>query len=592
MQQNIVVLKFGSSVLRGAADLPAAVHEIYRWYRDGARILAVVSAIGDTTEQLLTQARRLSPIPDPFAAAQLLATGERTSAALLGVALDRAGVPARVVDPRDIGLKVSGTPLDSEPDSVDSQRLLSLLHQYPVLVLPGFFGHTQDGSLHLLGRGGSDLSAVFLSNALRAQRCRLLKDVDGVYESDPAVPGSRPQRFAALAYPDALRIAGPLIQPKAVSYLASSGTAAEVAALARAHESIVHSGSTLRADRLPENPPSRVLLLGLGTVGFGVYQRLLAMPLSFAPLGALVRDRAKHERANVPGELLHTTEEAVLSLNPDIVVDALPGCPVSSRLVAHFLHRGIDVVSANKALIADQPAVPAAAQNGGGALLRFSASVGGSAPMIEAVRAAAGRGPLVALSGVLNGTCNFMLELCSQGASFAQALAEAQALGFAEADPSEDLSGRDAERKLRILAELAFGKPLLAVKAEPLTADVAAAAGEAARRGLSLRQVSRAHRHHDEWIGRVSFEAIAGEHPLAIASREWNALHLTQGDGRSVTVAGRGAGRWPTTEAVVADLLEAHRERGRDARRSSAADRSAIGLDAMPHRVLAVRGLR
>jgi len=184
----------------------------------------------------------------------------------------------------------------------------------------------------------------------------------------------------------------------------------------------------------------------------------------------------------------------------------------------------------------------------------------------------------------LNGTCNFVLELCSQGASFAQALADAQRLGFAEADPSEDLSGRDAERKLRILAELAFGKPLLTVETDPLTADIAASAGEAARSGSSLRQVSRVHRHRDEWIGQVSFEAIAGEHPLAIASREWNALHLTQGDGQSVTVAGRGAGRWPTTEAVVADLLEAHRERGRDAPRSSVADRSAIAIDAMPHR--------
>ena len=579
MQQNIVVLKFGSSVLRSAADLPAAVHEIYRWYRDGARILAVVSAIGDTTEQLLTQARRLSPIPDPFAAAQLLATGERTSAALLGVALDRAGVPARVVDPREIGLKVSGSPLDSEPDSVDSQRLLSMLHRYPVLVLPGFFGHTEDGALHLLGRGGSDFSAVFLSNALRAQRCRLLKDVDGVYESDPAVSGSRPRRFAALTYGDALRVAGPLIQPKAVSYLASSGTAAEVAALALAHESIVHSGSTIHTDRHPEKPPSRVLLLGLGTVGFGVYQRLLAMPLLFAPVGALVRDRAKHERANVPGPLLHTSEEAVLSLSPDIVVDALPGCSVSSRLVVHFLRRGIDVVSANKALIADQAAPLAAAQNSRGALLRFSAAVGGSSPMIEAVRTAAKRGPLIALSGVLNGTCNFVLERCAHGASFTEALADAQALGFAEADPSEDLSGRDAERKLRILADFALGKPLLTIRTDPLTADIAAAAVEAARRGLSLRQVSRIHRDRNECIGQVSFEAIAGEHPLAIASREWNALHLTRSDGQSVTVVGRGAGRWPTTEAVMADLLDAHREQRRDARRTSAVDGSAICVD-------------
>jgi homoserine dehydrogenase len=560
MQQNIVVLKFGSSVLRSVADLHAAVHEIYRWYRDGSRILAVISAMGDTTERLLAQARQLGSTPDAHATAELLATGERVSAALLGIALERVGVPARVVDPREIDLIVSGSPLDSEPASVDSSRLLSMFDEHPVLVLPGFFGHTEDGRLHLLGRGGSDLSAVFVATALRAQRCRLLKDVDGVYESDPAVPGSRPRRFSALAYEDALRVAGPLIQPKAVNYLAASGTAAEVAALALPHESVVHSRPTALADRLPEIPAKRVLILGLGTVGFGVYQRLLAMPQWFAPLGALVRDRAKHEAANVPGDLLHTSEEAVLSLDPDIVVDALPACGVSSRLVVGFLRRGIDVVSANKGLLVDEAAMLADAQRGSGAVLRISAAVGGSAPMIEALRAAAKRGPLIALSGVLNGTCNFMLERCAHGAALMDALAEAQALGFAEADPSEDVSGRDAERKLRILAEVAFGERLLRVKTDPLTDDVAAAAGEASRRGSSLRQVSRVRRSHDGWIGQVSFESMEREHPLAIATGEWNALLLTQNDGRSVRVVGRGAGRWPTTEAVMADLLEAHRE--------------------------------
>ena len=172
MQQTIVVLKFGSSVLRSVDDLPSAVHEIYRWYRDGSRILTVVSAMGDTTERLLAQACQLAPTPDVHATAQLLATGERASAALLGIALERVGVPARVVDPREIGLMVSGSPLDSEPVSVESSRLLSMFDEHPVLVLPGFFGHTEDGRLHLLGRGGSDLSAVFAATALRAQRCR------------------------------------------------------------------------------------------------------------------------------------------------------------------------------------------------------------------------------------------------------------------------------------------------------------------------------------------------------------------------------------------------------------------------------------
>src|SRR5277367_2350933 len=97
---EIMVLKFGSSVLRKRADVPALVHEIYRWYRRGHRVLAVVSAIGEHTEALLAEAQALCPCPEDYATAELLATGERRSAALLGIALDRAGIPARVLDPR------------------------------------------------------------------------------------------------------------------------------------------------------------------------------------------------------------------------------------------------------------------------------------------------------------------------------------------------------------------------------------------------------------------------------------------------------------------------------------------------------------
>ena len=108
VRDSIVVLKFGSSVLRSRADLPGAVHEIYRWYRDGHRVIAVVSAIGDATDLLLAGARDLASDPEPYALAELLATGERASAALLGIALDRVGIRARVIDPRDIGLLALG----------------------------------------------------------------------------------------------------------------------------------------------------------------------------------------------------------------------------------------------------------------------------------------------------------------------------------------------------------------------------------------------------------------------------------------------------------------------------------------------------
>jgi len=113
VSEKIIVLKFGSSVLRTSEDLPNAVHEIYRWVRSGLRVIAVVSAIGDATDRLLANARALSPAPEPFATAELLATGERASAALIGVALDQAGVVARVLNPREIGLTVAGSPLAS-----------------------------------------------------------------------------------------------------------------------------------------------------------------------------------------------------------------------------------------------------------------------------------------------------------------------------------------------------------------------------------------------------------------------------------------------------------------------------------------------
>jgi homoserine dehydrogenase len=174
--ERIVVLKFGSSVLRTRADLPGVVHEIYRWYRDGARVIAVVSAIGDATEQLIRQSRELFATPEPWATAELLATGERTSAALLGIALDRAGIPARVVNPREIGLEVTGEPLDGEPVAINPKHVRELVAEYPVLVVPGFFGTDASGRTQLLGRGGSDLTAVFLSVSLGAERCRLLKD--------------------------------------------------------------------------------------------------------------------------------------------------------------------------------------------------------------------------------------------------------------------------------------------------------------------------------------------------------------------------------------------------------------------------------
>ena len=561
MRDSIVVLKFGSSVLRSRGDLPSAVHETYRWYREGHRVIAVVSAIGDATDLLLAGARDLAPEPEPYALAELLATGERASAALLGIALDRVGVRARVVDPRDIGLLALGTVLDSEPVGVDRERLKSLLTEFPVLVVPGFFGYDEKKRLHLLGRGGSDLTAAFLASAVSAARCRLIKDVDGVYESDPAASiGYQPRRFSSLGYEQALALAGPLIQPKAIHFLQRQQRTAEVAALGAAYESHVGFCTATLAEAV-RTPPTRVLPLGLGTVGGGIYRRLAAMTDHFRIVGAFVRYDSSRNREGISEALLHSDEALVQEMDCDVVVDALPGLEPSTRLVTAFLSRGIHVVSANKAVIAGfGPAIGALAARHG-ASLRYSAAVGGSAPMIETVRRLASSGDIISMTGILSGTCNYVLDQCAQGVPLHEAVRDAQALGYAEADPSEDLSGRDAARKLCILVHHAFGREVDTQTVEGIQEDAIDRLLPTAKDGERLRLVATAAKlQSGRLAAQVRPEWISADHLLAKIGGDWNALAITLASGETILVTGRGAGRWPTTEAVIADLLELRRE--------------------------------
>jgi homoserine dehydrogenase len=571
--EKVVVLKFGSSVLVSRADLLNAVHEIYRWYRDGSGVIVVVSAIGKATETLLEQSRELSESPEPWATAELLATGERTSAALLGLALDRAGVPARVVNPREIGFEVEGAALDGEPVAVDTELMRKLLRQFPVLVVPGFFGTDAAGRTQLLGRGGSDLTAVFLAVSLAA-RGRLLKDVAGVFESDPADTSKHPRRFTQLGYADALKVAGKLIQPKAVAYLQRHKAQCEIAALANRYHTLLHSGpTTLAAHVTPSirSEPPDIVLLGCGTVGFGVYQRLLSSPLHFRVIGVLVRDRTKHETAGVPPALLHTTPESIKTLRPQLVIDALPGATPSRELIEYYLEQGIDVVSANKAVVADAGVRLTRIARETGAMFEYSAAVGGSAPMLEAVSKAAARGEIKSLVAVLNGTCNFVLDACTRGATLAHAVADAQRCGFAEADPSEDLSGRDAARKLQILASHAFGAEVALETVQSLDESVAQAARDSAPTGSRLRQIAFAARDVGRTSAGIRFEPVPAGSPFAALEREWNAITLTLMNGDVLTACGRGAGRWPTTESVMGDVYDALRaQSSRDAPFSSA----------------------
>lgn len=554
MAGDIIVLKFGGSVLRRQADVPTAVHEIYRWYRAGWRVVVIASAIGDSTAQLLDTARELADEPQPHAMAELLASGERQAAALLGIALDRVGVPARVIDPREVGLTVSGAVLDSDTSAVHAGQLQTLLGYTPVLVVAGF-GYGADGRLQLLGPGGSDLSAVYLANALRANRCRLLKDVDGVYESDPAVAAPLSlQRFSALGYADALELATTLIQPKAIRLLDRYSARAEVASIASPYESVIgRFGRTPARDTT--SSPTSVLILGLGEIGQGIYRCAATMTEHFIITGALVRDRAKYASDGSTAPPLYDSVDAVMELHPDVVIDALPGVEPSHSLASHFLDRGVSVVSANLALIAEvgrKLGTLAAHRN---AYLRYSAAVGGSAPMIEALRREIHHGDIRAIAAVFSGPASHILDRCAKGFAFDELLLNAAAeLGAAALQ--EELSGAVSLRKLRVLARHAFGHDPDALRVHAFDAEALARGRDSLSENCTLRLVARAWKISHRVFGQLQLEALDTRDALAQVQPEWNRLLITRSTGQDVVVQGRGAGRWPTAEALMADLLD------------------------------------
>lgn len=218
----IVVHKYGGSVLRGEAALRDVVADIARTVAAGRAVVAVVSAFEGTTDAILSRARRVTakPARDDEALDLVLATGEMESAALLTIALIDAGVPARVLNPFQIGIETDGVHGDAGVKRLDATTLLARLAAGPAVVVPGFLGRGPNGALTTLGRGGSDLSAVAIASALRAESCDLVKDVPGYFSADPArVADARHRPEVTLA--DALllsRHGNDLLQDRALEW--------------------------------------------------------------------------------------------------------------------------------------------------------------------------------------------------------------------------------------------------------------------------------------------------------------------------------------------------------------------------------------
>lgn len=566
MNASIVVLKFGSSVLQTEADLPQAIDEIYREWRAGRRVIAVVSAFAGVTDQRFAQTRAVTK--DLHEQAAWVAGGEEESGTKLAAALVANGVSARYVDAREAGLRAHGEPHESTPVSLNTNHLHEHLRDHAVLVVPGFIANDIQGRTVLLGRGGSDLTALFLAKNLEA-RCRLLKDVDGVYESDPAVVENHAQRFNRLSWRTALDIGGRIIQPRALQFAQSHGQSFEVACVGANLFTLVDHGPDDIAPVPHENiEPLRVVLLGLGTVGLGVYAHLIRRPDLFQVVRVVVRDLDKPRRIDeanleVPKSLLSTDAWAAITEPADLAIETIGGLEPAGEIVHAALLRGRAVVTANKALIASRWWEKLARfATGKSPRLKFGAAVGGAVPVLETVTALARQSGVVQVRAILNGTCNFILDALEQRIDFDTAVASAQANGFAEADPHDDLVGLDAARKLELIARAAFGEAShFELNVRGIVGVTASQASLVREDGLSLKLVGTCERSEGHVRGVVKLHELPESDFLAGARAEENRAEIVAGNGQIVRLAGKGAGRWPTALSILGDVHEYLRSR-------------------------------
>ena len=320
--------------------------------------------------------------------------------------------------------------------------------------------------------------------------------------------------------------------------------------------------------------PLHVGLAGLGTVGAGVVAMLRAnADLVAARAGRPVvvtavsaRDRTRDRGVDLAG-LTWFDDPVAMAADPalDVIVEVMGGSDGPARaLVEAALSAGKPVVTANKALVAVHGAALAGLAERTGTTLAFEAAVAGGIPVIKALREGLAGNRISRVSGILNGTCNYILTVMrEQGRDFADVLADAQKLGYAEADPAFDIDGIDAAHKLAILAALAFGRPVAfdAVHVEGIRGVSALDMGFAAELGYRIKLLGIARQTEAGVAARVHPCMVPHAAPIARVDGVFNAV-VAEGDfvGR-VMLEGRGAGAGPTASAVVADLVDIARDR-------------------------------
>jgi len=315
----------------------------------------------------------------------------------------------------------------------------------------------------------------------------------------------------------------------------------------------------------------RLGVLGLGTVGAGTIKILQDNAASIAAktgcqfevVAASARDITKTRDCDLQGVALTTDPFEVVAADVDIVVELIGGYDLPRELALAAIKAGKHFVTANKALIAKHGNELFAAASETNSMVAYEASVAGGIPVIKALREGLAGNEISQLAGIINGTTNFILtEMRDKGRDFADVLAEAQALGYAEADPTFDVGGIDAAHKLVILTSLAYGIPLNFDGAyiegiESITTTDVNLAGEL---GYKLKHLGIARKTNAGVEMRVHPALVPQSHLLAKVDGVMNAI-LVHGNAVGETLYyGPGAGAGPTGSAVVADILDVARQ--------------------------------
>jgi len=317
--------------------------------------------------------------------------------------------------------------------------------------------------------------------------------------------------------------------------------------------------------------PVKVGLFGMGTVGTGVYKVLkqnagliaarVGRPVQVEKI--VVRDAAKKRTVDVKEGVL-TTDPADILENPgiDIVVEVMGGIEPAREYILQALGNGKHVVTANKDLIASHGKELFDAEREHGTDLMFEASVAGGIPIIRPLKQCLAGNRVTEVMGIINGTTNYILtKMTRHGSNFNDVLKEAQALGYAEADPTADVEGHDAARKIAILASIAFNTRVTYrdVYVEGITRIDATDIKYAAELGYTVKLLGIAKELDGEVEVRVHPVFIPGKHPLAAVNDAFNAIFVA-GDAVGETMFyGPGAGELPTASAVVGDIIEVAR---------------------------------